>query len=240
MQILLILTSIICGQELSADSTSAPSMYQILAQLHAQKMSQQPEHQYPQLTFDKEKQEPSAPYFSDDEDGPGMTSYPQQLQALTPAQPDGSGNPEDLLTATWRLKQENKTLSERIASMELLLAENHRMLRTLLEATQQTGIELETVEKNQEQITNDLMGLASKMRQWKDEVMRSQEHPLHKVLRYLRLGFNVSASTGTALSTYYTFAWVTSVLPAVLTPPGWILITTSATAGALYYVLYSV
>ncbi|MBX3457427.1 MAG: hypothetical protein KF820_03585 [Candidatus Paracaedibacteraceae bacterium] len=239
MQILLILISIVCGQELSPTSPTPPSMYQLLAQFHTQQKSPLSE-QYPVLTFDDGLQEPSAPYFSDDEDSPGRTSYPQQIQALTPVQPESPSTPEDLLTATWRLKQENKTLSERVASMEFLLAENNRMLRALLEATQQTGVELETVEKHQEQITNDIMGLAGKMRQWKDEVMRSQEHPLYKVLRYLRLGFNVSASTGTALSTYYTFAWVASVLPAVMTPPGWILITTSATAGALYYVLYSV
>ncbi len=229
MHILLILLSFTWGYETTLPSQQ--NMYPLLAQMYAQK----PQQHYPVLNL---ADEPSAPYYSDDDET--LPLQQEQVQALVPAQPPKPTSTEDLLTETWRLKQENKMLSERIASMELLLAENNRMLRALLEATQQTGANLETVEKNQEQITNDLMGLASKMRQWKNDILQSQEHPLHKVLRYLRLGINISASTGTALSTYYTFAWVTSVLPAVLTPPGWILITTSATAGALYYILYAV
>ncbi|MBX3487036.1 MAG: hypothetical protein KF798_03935 [Candidatus Paracaedibacteraceae bacterium] len=229
MHIIFVLLSFAWGYETTLPSQQ--NTYPLLAQMYAQKSSQQ----YPVLNL---AEEPSAPYYSDDDET--LPPQPVQMQALVPEQPPKPTNTEELLTETWRLKQENKMLSERIASMEFLLAENNRMLRALLEATQQTGVELENVEKNQEQITNDLMGLASKMRQWKNDILQSQEHPLHKVLRYLRLGINISASTGTALSTYYTFAWVTSVLPAVLTPPGWILITTSATAGALYYILYAV
>ena len=234
MKVLLILMSALYGQETEAPQHSSYlGMYAYFGQRYG---AQIPQHQgkYPQLILE----EPTAPYFSEDE-APGDETQPQLMQTLVPApQPDVSSH-EELLKETWRLREENKTLGERVADMELLVQENNRLLRALLEATQQTGVNLETVEKNQEQIENDLMGLAGKKRHWKDEIMRSQEHPLHRVLRYLRLGFNVSASTGTAISTYYTFAWIAGVLPAAVTPPGWILISASATTGALYYVLYA-
>ncbi len=232
MKVLLILMSALYSQEMEAShSPQASSMYYYLAQTYGTKLAPQ-DTQYPQLNLD----EPSAPYFSDDE-APGDES--QFMQAVAPAPKPETSSHEELLKETWRLREENKTLGERVESMQLLVEENNRLLKALLEATQQTGVNLETVEKNQEQIESDLMGLAGKKRHWKDEIMRSQEHPLHKVLRYLRLGFNVSASTGTALSTYYTFAWIASVLPAAVTPPGWILISASATSGALYYILYA-
>lgn len=247
MKLLICLLSCVFCHAMDIQSVDTPpgqskNMYQYMAEFYAQK-SETPKHSnYPQLNLNDDYPAASAPYFSDDETTIGepenvleQTFAPAALPYLPPKKNDY----EALLRESWALRQQNKTLEDRVASMEDLLAENSQMLRALLEATQQTGVSLEGVGKGQEQIESDIMSLTGKMRQWKVDVLKSQEHPLNKVLRYLRLGFNVSASTGTALSTYYTFAWVASILPAVLTPPGWILISTSAASGALYYVLYS-
>jgi hypothetical protein len=157
-----------------------------------------------------------------------MPSPPKQLQAETSRE-------EEL----FRLKQENKTLSEKIDLMTELLKENNQMLKTIITALQDQGVNLEGLQNGQFQIENDLLSMTGKLQKWKAEIMQSQEHPIAKFLRWFKVGFSVTTSVGTALTTYYTIAWCTSILPAFLTPPGWILMSSSAATGALYYIAYT-
>lgn len=117
MKVLLILMSALYSQAMEAPQNSAYlGMYAYLGQRHGAQIPQQQE-QYPQLNLN----EPSAPDFSDDED-PGDESQPQLMQALAPAapQPETSSH-EELLKETWRLREENQTLGERVKDMELLV-----------------------------------------------------------------------------------------------------------------------
>lgn len=161
--------------------------------------------------------------------------YPEKTQLqLSSKQPKGSE--EELV----ELRQRNASIEQKIALQDELLRENHKMLRAILTALESQGIQMEGIENGQIQIEDNLMSMMNKLKRWKTEVMQSQEHPVAKVLRWFKLGFNVSASTGAALSTYYTIAWFAAILPGAITPPGWILIATSAATGAVYYLAFAV
>ncbi|WP_010298837.1 hypothetical protein [Candidatus Odyssella thessalonicensis] len=163
----------------------------------------------------------------------------QQMQLLLPREDASLTNIADLEGELDQLRQENQTLSRQLATMTQLLEKNNQMLVTLLTALQEHGVQIEGIENSQLRIENDLLTLADKLKNWKNEMLHSNEHLLTKTLRYVKLIFNITSSTGTALSTYYTLNLCTSILPGVLTPPGWVLVTSSAAIGALYYCVYA-
>lgn len=178
----------------------------------------------------------------EDEDFVHLTSAPlpqQQMQLLQPNEDAASSNIEDLESELNQLRQENQTLSQQLATLTQLLEKNNQMLVTLLTALQGHGVQIEGIENSQLRIENDLLTLTDKLKNWKNEMLHSNEHLLSKTLRYVKLIFNITSSTGTALSTYYTLNLCTSILPGALTPPGWILVTSSAAIGALYYCVYA-
>ncbi|MBW8309889.1 MAG: hypothetical protein K0M45_09720 [Candidatus Paracaedibacteraceae bacterium] len=142
-----------------------------------------------------------------------------------------------------RLTKKNKELKNKIDTMSTLLTlleENNQMLKTLLSTFHAQGVQINSLENGQIQIEDHLITMVQKLKHWKTEMTQSHAHSLMQILKWFKIGFNISTSLGTAVTTYYTIAWFTAVLPSALTPPGWILLTTSATTGALYYIASAV
>ncbi|AIK97233.1 hypothetical protein [Candidatus Odyssella acanthamoebae] len=164
----------------------------------------------------------------------------QQLQLLKPAPTLPRESSKSLEEELASLTQENKDLKDKIDIMATLLAENNQMLKALLPALHDQGIQLHGLENGQIKIEDHLINMMQKLKHWKTEMTHSHAHSLMQILKWFKVGFNISTSVGTAVTTYYTIAYFTAVLPSALTPPGWILLTTSATTGALYYIASAV
>jgi hypothetical protein len=146
-------------------------------------------------------------------------------------------NLEEELT---QLTQENKALKDKIDIMTTLLAENNQMLKALLPALHAQGAQIDGLENGQVKIEDHLLNMMQKLKHWKTEMPQSYVQILTQILKWFKIGFNISTGVGTAVTTYYTIAYLTAVLPSALTPPGWILLTTSAATGALYYIVSDV
>lgn len=180
--------------------------------------------------------QPSAPDF---EDGHAYSLALNRSHQSSPSLPTVYQTPpsiQDLEAQLSTLRHENTQIQIKNDIITQLVKENHEMLKIIMTTLQAQGIQMQDIENGQFRAEDQMIDMVEKFKKWKTEMVQSNEHIITKILKWFKAGFRITASTTASLTTYYTLAWFTAVLPAAITPPGWVLISTSLSVGALYYI----